>query len=185
MKIFAAYLTIDLAEKPGWLDDFRKKNNAWFEFHITLIQPRYIEDDQIENLKARISEFLKDRQFSIDGKRLSFDEPVFDESPEGKYLFMWFAKENLKLTRLQKDMVDLLKDYDKFIDESTKEYETNFKSHITIAENIDADQKSKAEMFLSLNSRCEGIIKAMALPIIKNTSKEERENKDNIVLYEI
>ena len=185
MKIFAVYLSIDLTKKPDWLDDFRKQNNAWFGLHITLIQPRFIEDDQIDHLKARISDFLKKERLTSTDKRLSFDKIVFEETAGRKYLFMWFTKENAMLMRLQKDLVSLLKDYDKYTDGSTKEYEMDFRPHITIAEDIDANKKFEVEKLLSSSVACEGIINNLALPIVKDTSKEERENAENITLYQL
>ena len=98
---------------------------------------------------------------------------------------MWFAKNNLKLIRLQNDLHGLFNYCSKYVDTSTMEYETNFRPHITIAENISADQKIELEKLLTLNSKCEGVIKSLALPIVKNTSREERENVSNIVLLEL
>jgi 2'-5' RNA ligase len=185
MKIFAVYLTIDLTTKPDWLDNFRHRNDAWSAFHITLIQPRFIEDNQIENVKAEASDFIKKRQLTLDDKQLIFDKVFFEENSDGKYLIMWFAKENLKLVRLQSDLYNLFNDCGKYVDGSTIEYETNFRPHITIAENINADQKIEIEKLLTLNSKCEGVIKSLALPIVKNTSREERENSSNIILFEL
>jgi 2'-5' RNA ligase len=184
MKIFAVYLRINLINKPQWFDDFRARNDGWFPLHITLIQPRLIEEYRIDQLKSEVQDYLKTITFTENQRKLIFNKPVFDES-EGKYLFMWFSKENIKLKKFQSGLLDLLKNYSQYMDPVTKTYETKFEPHITIAENISSEEKNHAETLLRQNSQCEGVILDLAVPVVIDTSKEERENEKNIKYYKL
>lgn len=48
MKIFAVYSGLKLSKRPEWLDDFRKKYDDPYEYHIILKQPSYIKKEQQE-----------------------------------------------------------------------------------------------------------------------------------------
>ncbi len=185
MKIFAIYLRINLTQKPKWFDKFRKKNEGWFELHITLIQPRYITDEQIKDLKSRVKNTLAELELEEKDKKLIFNKPVFEELPDGKYLFMWLIEKNLWLMQLQKKLRAVLENYDNYCDEITKEYEEDFRPHITVVESIDANQKKEVERSFSSDFMFEGTVKDLVLPVVKNTSKEERENANNLTIFDL
>lgn len=183
MKIFALYLRVNLAKKPQWFDAFREKNNGWFELHITLIQPRFVNDEEIPELKEKIQAILGRIKLIESDKTIMFDKPVFEELPDSNYLFMWFAKENIAITALQNELVGALSSYDNYCEEVTKRYEADFKPHITVVESIDAKQKIETEQKLLTDNACEGIVVDLALVIVKDRSKEERENPNNFTMY--
>lgn len=58
MKIFAIYPRLNLTQKPTWFDGFRLKYDEPYELHITLIQPRYIDEQMVDGLRLRVSNFL-------------------------------------------------------------------------------------------------------------------------------
>lgn len=185
MKIFATYLTLDLINPPKWFEDFRKRNNAWFDLHITLTQPRYIEEDQIEQLKETISSFVSKNIFSEMDKKLFFDKASLEKTADEEFIFMWFLKKNDRINILQKGLVEIMRPYKNYVDVTTVEYESQFRPHITVAEALNSINKLKAEELIASEPSIEGVIKDLALPIVKDTSREERENKENIFLFKI
>jgi len=50
MKIFALYIKIQLDKNSEWLSEFRKKYDEPGDLHITLIQPRYIDENKVRIL---------------------------------------------------------------------------------------------------------------------------------------
>lgn len=185
MKIFAIYLRINLTKKPKWFDRFREKNDGWFELHITLIQHRYISDNQIERLKLKVESVLKQQKFIEKYNKLVFNKPIFKKNSDGKFIFMWFLEENNELTELQKKLKIALKSYGDYCEKITRKYEANFEPHITIVESIDANQKGKVEKYLSSDSVCEGVITDLTLLIVNDKSREERENPNNFTIFNL
>jgi hypothetical protein len=58
MKIFAVYSDVKLTRKPAWLDAFRARFDELYEYHITLKQPCFIQDEQIPGLKGKLKDFF-------------------------------------------------------------------------------------------------------------------------------
>src|SRR3989344_729021 len=130
MKIFALYVKIKLTQKPEWFEEFLEKYFEPVDLHITLIQPRYIDEKQIDNLEFKISELIKRVNVVEDEKKLFFDKLVMDKDSDGKYIFMLSSRENNFLNNFQKELKLALKDYNFYVDNSAKEYEVNFNPHI-------------------------------------------------------
>ena len=106
MKIFAVYFNFELTKKPKWFDGFRDKYKTTSIFHITLIQPRYVDEDQIHNLKTSIEEVLNKHTFTDPDKKLIFGEALIEREEEGQYIFMWQIKENRLISQIQKELME-------------------------------------------------------------------------------
>lgn len=55
MKIFALYLTVRLTKKPAWLDDFLNKYYEPVDLHITLLQSRYVNEGEVNQIEEQVA----------------------------------------------------------------------------------------------------------------------------------
>lgn len=185
MKIFALYIKLDLVKKPDWFNEFLKKYFELVDLHVTLIQPRYIDEKEIDNLQSKITKIVENLSLREVDRNLYFGQLVIDKESDGKYIFMLNAKENNFLINFQKELRESLENYSEYVDASTKEYEINFKPHITIAVNLDVSTKEEAEKYFVSDYMCEGLIETLVLPIVKDTSIEERTNTNNLRIFQL
>src|SRR3989338_279157 len=185
MKIFALYIKIKLTKKPEWFDGFLNKYFEPVDLHVTLIQPRYVDEKQIYDLESRITETIKNISISEIDKKLLFDKLVIEKESDGKYVFMLNARENNFLTNFQKELILALRDHDLYVDDANKEYEINFKPHITIATNLNDYAKEEAEKYFTLDYELEGLMGELVLPIVKDTSIEERTDINNLTVFKL
>lgn len=186
MKIFALYFKVKLTKKPEWFDEFVKKYHEYSDFiHITLIQPRYFNENEVENLNNKISEVLKKFTITEEDKKLYFDNLVIGKGSEMEYVFMVNSRENKFLNDIQKELKEALKDYNQYLKEITKEYENNFKPHITVADDLDEEKKKEAEKYFAGDYEIEGVIEGLILPTVKDASFGERTNPNNLKLFRL
>ena len=179
MKIFALYIKIKLTKKPEWFEEFLEKYFEPVDLHITLIQPRYVDEKQIDDLEFKVSESIKRVSILENEKKLFFDKLVTDKGSDGKYILMLNSGENNFLRNLQKELVLSLKDYNFYVDNFNKEYEINFNPHITISIDLDEFAREEAEKYFILDHRFEGVIGELVLVTVKDQSIEEKTNPNN------
>ncbi len=177
MKIFALYLRFDITVKPKWLDALREKYSSSSILHITLVQPRYIDENKIDEVKIRIIKVLEQINFHPEDKNLKFDMTEISKEEEGKYLFLWFIKSNNSIAKLQNTLIEELKDFDHYCDPVTKEYEVNFRPHMTVADCL--ENGAKVENLLAEDNHCEAIIVDLVMPVVKDRSRGESEDVRN------
>ena len=183
MKIFALYIKTKLTDKPEWFEEFLNKYFEPVDLHITLIQPRYVDEKQIDDLESRIIEIIKNISISETDKKLFFDKLVIEKESDGKYIFMLNTKENNFLTNFQKELMLTLRDYNLYVDDANRWYEIDFKPHITIEINLDEKKKEKAEKYFTSDYECDGLIGELVMPIVKDVSIEERTDVKNLRVF--
>ena len=93
MKIFALYIKTSLTQKPEWFDEFLQKYFEPVDLHITLIQPRYIDEKQINDLQSLIIKTLGNIG-EID-RKLIFDKLVIGKESDGKYIYSCLMLEKI------------------------------------------------------------------------------------------
>lgn len=183
MKIFAVYLKINLTERPDWFDEFRSLYSPRSILHITLVQPRYIQENDIESVKEKVAQVLSEFVFTEDDKKIIFDATDIEKDADGDSSFLWFIQENKLIVNLQKRLVEELKNFSKYCNEVTKQYESNFKPHMTVTDAI--QNRAEVVELLSRDQKCAGVLTELALPIVKDKSIEETENPKNILLFKL
>ena len=184
MKIFALYLRLDLKDKPEWFDDLRNKYSSTSILHITLIQPRYVNEGGIQILKDKISEVLNKEK--VEDKKLVFNKTKLEWDEDDKeHLLMSFIQENQSVLNLQKSLMEALKNFDKYCNESTKEYEANFRPHLTIANQINSSSKDEILKLISENPTLEGDITDLVLAVVNEQTIQESENPNNWITFNI
>lgn len=186
MKIFAVYLRLNLTTKPEWFDDFRSKHSSTSILHITLIQPRYIDESKIQDVKDRITKVLGENIFKVEDKKIFFDvtKLEWDEDDTG-YILMSFIRENQSVFKLQKALVDVLREFDTYCSETTREYELNFRPHLTVANGIDSNTKEDTLKYIPEMNGLEGNITDLVLAIVKEKTLSESENPDNWTVFNL
>ncbi|MBI2064960.1 MAG: 2'-5' RNA ligase family protein [Candidatus Yanofskybacteria bacterium] len=185
MKIFALYIKVRLVKKPEWFDEFLEKYFEPVDLHVTLIQPRYIDEKQIDDLQSRVIKTINNISIREIDKKIFFDKLIVDKESDGKYIFMLNAKENNFLIDFQKELRATLEDCNAYLDNSNKEYEIDFKPHITIATDLDNSRKEEAEKYFVSDYKCVGLIEELVMPIVKNTSIEERTDVNNLRIFKL
>jgi 2'-5' RNA ligase len=185
MKIFALYIKIQLIDKPTWFGEFIEKYFEPVTLHVTLIQPRYVDEEQVQALQSLVREAVK--KFSTFGydKKVVFDSLDVEKESDEKFTFMLGTRNNDFINNLQKELRISLEKYDTFVDEAHKEYEINFRPHITIAIDLDEKTKEEALQYFATPYKLEGIIEELVLPVVKDQSIEERTDTKNQNIFKL
>lgn len=182
MKIFAIYSNVNLTNKPDWLDEFREKYDKPYEFHITLKQPCYIDENQISELKDKIKNFFDNINMSKNKLEIIFDELLLDKDRE-EMTIMLKANDQSELIKIQKDLNNHLGEYKQYLKPKYQNYEENFIPHITIARNLTEPQELEAMKYLQKGFVCKGEINSVVLSIVNNNTLEEAKNPKNQNIY--
>ncbi|MFA5987818.1 MAG: 2'-5' RNA ligase family protein [Candidatus Paceibacterota bacterium] len=183
-KIFAIYADIKLIKKPEWLDEFRKKYDKPYEFHVTLKQPCFVEEGKTVDLKQKVSDFFTAVNVEDHKISLAFDDLVVAEK-DGVSTIMLKAHDVFVLADLQKSLCNTLAEYKNYVKPKSEDWEKNFDPHITIARNITKDQYQEATDYLKGNYVCEGIIESIILSVVKEDTPEEAKNPLNQTVYKL
>lgn len=186
-KIFAIYTRVNLIKKPTWLDDFCKKYNQPYDYHITLVQCRFIDEVEIPKLKEKVDEFFNGLSISDHKIEVDFSIPVIDDGgvEKGEGCIMINAVKNDQLINLQKNLVKLIVNYKDFYKPKLEEYERNFEPHITVAMDLDKEQFESAIKDFRSDFQCIGIVDEVVLSIVNEISPEESKNINNLTLYKL
>lgn len=178
--VFSVVLHFALDDKPDWLDDFRKKYDKPYEYHITLKYPTYIEEKNIEKLKKELEKITKTQKAFT----MVFDTFYFGETPSGK-LIMVKAHKVDELIDMQKNIYKTLKKYGKVIKEHYQQYEKHFKAHITIARYLSEELFEKAKSELPEEIFCSAQIDKVVLVVEEKEEASEMTDPKNETYYEL
>lgn len=180
MKIFAVYTDVILLKKPTWLEGFLRTYQPR-ELHVTLKQPCFIEEGKIEIVKSAVRDFFAKKKIG----RLSviFDKVVYNDDQPGA--IMVCATQADALIQLQKELCYELSWYNNYVEMARKEYEINFNPHITIGDDIPAEQYKKSLEYLKDGCVCEGEISAAVLAIVDDMSVNASNNPVNKTIYSL
>lgn len=185
MKIFAIYLRLNLIQKPEWFDNFRQKYSEPVDLHITLIQPRYIDETRVDDIKLKVSNYLNESKFGTDDKTIKFSNIVCDKEVNGTYTIMLLAENADKVLFIQKGLKELLMDSTEYVDQVTIDYEENFRPHITIGTNIDKNTLDTVQSCFQSNNEVAGVLTDLVIPIVKDTSLQERMDINNQIILDL
>ena len=186
-KIYAVYCIVKLTKQPGWLNDFRKKYDEPYDFHITLKQAAYIKENQLSEIKQKLDEIVNYFAKNKHKISLTFDKLLLDEGndiEEPGYIYL-FSKNNVLIDDLQRQIRTELKDYSDYCSSKSLNYEYDFKPHITIARGLVGNRFNEAVTDLKNDHTCEGEITEVVLSCVKEISVAEAHNPENLTVYEL
>lgn len=186
MNIFSISTNIVFHEKPDWLDGFKQRHNdIQYDYHVTLKQSCKITEEGIEEVKEKLNKFF---QGSTKKKiPITFDQLVLDDSEvdQNNGCIMVIAKSD-EIHKLQKEILNLLKDYRDYYLSQTEEYETDFRPHITIADNLNRAKFDLAKDDLKNDYVVKGEITKIILSVIRNfDSQNKAKNKVEEFYFEL
>lgn len=185
-KIYAVYGTVELTEKPGWLDSFKEKYDRPHPLHITLKQMAYIDDSELPKIKEILEPILDSANLSRQKLQLVFDTFVVSDNDDddGKgWMFINATKRNAVLDTLQKEIRTSLSQYSDYYFKDSRTYEYDFKPHITIATALDQDTYAEALKQLHDQVYCRGEITNITLSCVTEPTLEEANNPKNLTAY--
>ena len=151
MKIFAVYSRLNFIKKPEWLDGFRNKYNYPYTYHVTLKQPTYIQEEEIVNIKNILASLFSELKFPEHKIDIVFDKVIIDTP------IMIVATDKEKVAILQGMIVKALESYNNLVKPESKEWEDDFKPHITIIDDLYAEKLEQAKLDIKEEVRCEFI----------------------------
>jgi len=184
MKIFAVYLRITLNTKPDWFDDVRNRYSSNSILHITLVQPRLVDEIKIPNIKHIVNDVIEITKFDELDQKLNFVNPALVED-EGKYLLMSYIEGNESIIRLQKNLVEKLHEFNSYCIDITKEYESNFRPHLSIADQIDHDAREEVLTLVNNDIKLEGEIKDLVIAVVNERTVLESEDPRNWIILDL
>ena len=173
-KIFTVSFEFCLTHKPEWLDDFRRKFDKPYDFHITLKSPStFLENNLQEMQEALASLAARHKKFEI-----IFDKLFESQTSKGGYL-MNEARRNDALFSFQKETREAFARFGEPISAELACFEENFRPHITIARELDLKTMVEAKKALGKDILCEAQIDEVILTIAKEDSFAEWISPEN------
>ena len=183
MKIFAVYARLNLTKKPEWLDDFRAKYDELYDFHVTLKQPCFIDENQIIELKKILAKLFSESIVENHKLDIVFDRIVF-EGVESKGMYVMIQATNIdEISQLQNRVKSALSLYKSYVKPEFEEYENNFKPHITIGRKLNSEMFLQAKTYFKENYVCNGTIEEIVLAIVPEDTVEESKKPENLTVY--
>ncbi len=153
-----------------------------YEFHITLKQPCYIEEDKIPKLKDKLSNFFKTINLSKQHTlKVIFDNVLLNKDEDGMTIMLKTSHD--ELIHMQRILHLHLEEYKNYLKPKYKIYEEDFIPHITIGRNLSEIQEKEARQYLQNDFDCTGEINSIVLSIVNNNTPEEAKNPENQNLY--
>ena len=186
-KIMAVYCRVELVAEPNWLKGFREKYDEPFEFHLTLKQSVYIDQDQLSDVKSRVCSVFKGSSVPSHVIKVTFDELVLDQHDQRDglgWVYLFSKSGSEVLNDLQVRIRNALQAFDDYVYTESKEYEENFKPHITIARGLNNKSFDEAIRVLGEDYRCEGMIKQIILSCVEKITVDESLKKENLTVLE-
>jgi len=195
MKFFAIYTTVKIINKPDWLDDFRSKFDLEYntdtgcyddpyEMHITLTQPRYISDGDIQMLKVKLNELFE--RNDTDKLDVEFSDWHLDrQDTTSKGCIMIKSSEYRKLSNLQRQILEIIGNNHNFLETKYEAYEKNFIPHLTIGRDLSKERYDSAISMLPKSVLVKAEVDNIILAIVKDKSTAERNNPNNLNVYRL
>ncbi len=183
MKIFAIYSNIVLTSKPSWLDDFRAKYDKPYDYHITLKQPCYVEDDQVQQLKEKVASFMPGPQIVDHSIGVSFDRIIIADQDPNDGCIMIHVADNEKLNKLQTALVQKLEGFINYCRAESAEWEKNFMPHITIGRDLTPQMIEQAKQELHADDLPQGHITELVLAVVQKINPQQAAKPENLTMY--
>lgn len=179
MKVYAVYARVEIIDKPDWLEDFRRKYQNVYDYHVTFKQPAYIDEAQLSDIQQRLSRIFDGFPTSDHKIQVVFNQ-IEADSEDGSIMIM--AQRNQSLVSLQEKICTDLATYSNYMKPELKEYEENFRPHLTIAFDLD-DQFDQAVTDLGQEIRIIGRISEVVLACVNEITPREAKDPANQTIY--
>lgn len=179
-KIFSITIEMDLVVKPDWLEDFRKKYDHPYNYHISLKTKTYFDDKDLAEIKNKIESVVNETPVI----KINFDRIYSNLSTKG-WCIMIEAEGNEQLKNFQKYISEEFAKYGEHVDVNSAKYEKEFHPHITIARKLDEETLEKAKQELGEDTHCEGVIKDLVLAVVDEDLSNNWSDEKNRTVYKL
>ncbi len=186
-QFYAIYGTVKLVDEPNWLKKFRMMYDQPFDFHITLKQSAFINVTDLQKIKETLEAILKDL-YPVQSMNLVFDRLELDEHDADSgfgWIYLFATKRNNQLDDLQKHLREKLAEFSDYRSKESKEYEYNFRPHITIARELDSNKYECAVKELPGRAAVTGRVTDVTLLCVSEASPEQAKNSNNLTRYQL
>jgi 2'-5' RNA ligase len=185
MKIFVITADIELTQKPDWLEDFRRRYDDDYPYHVTLKLPCYIEDHQVADIKNKLDGLFSTLGIVDHLITLEFNKLHMGMDAPGGGCIMIDATKGGEIDKLQSKIVSALPEYKNYYEPEYKKYEKDFQPHITIARNLDEPTYTKAVAEIKDNYACTGKVSKIIFTVVNNFGPEEAKDSRNQIVYRL
>lgn len=150
--------------------------------HLTLIQPRYIDEVTLDTLRQTVADFFTTEK--LHKIPLHFHDVTTDQDESGVDIMVQ-ATSNNSLIALQKKLRALLSEYDNFVNPKSRAYEVNFSPHITIGRSLSQQQYDAAKVYLRTGCLVTAMIEEVVLSTVDNMTTEEAKAASNQIIFNL
>jgi len=185
MKIFVVTADVELTNKPVWLDDFRRRYDEDYPYHITLKQPCYIESQEADDIKNKLDNLFSNLHMESHEIALNFNKLNKSMDVPGDGCIMIDTAKGGQIDKLQSEVVSVLSKYKNYYKPEYQRYEEQFQPHITIARDLDEQTYAKAVAELKEDYACTGRVKKIIFTVVKNYGPEEARDPKNQTIYRL
>ncbi|MBI2589493.1 2'-5' RNA ligase family protein [Candidatus Berkelbacteria bacterium] len=182
MKIMAVWGKVLLKNEPDWLLHLRERNNNFYEYHVTLKQPCWIDESQLPKIEQQLSDCLAKFKVLDHSIELNFNKLEVDET-DG--IILLFARNQQLIASLQKEIVSCLANYGNYVSPESEEYEANFRPHLTLAFDLSPDEVKSVSNLIPNNPVLNGRITQLVLSAVKEINPKEATNPSNFIIYSL
>lgn len=157
MKLFQIISNFDLQQKPDWLDEFRKKYDQPFPYHITFKQKTQVAETDIPALHKEVQNLAKTfRPISV-----KFDKIAIGKSSKGAVIMINSPNKDKRLHQYQQMIKESLSKYGNVHQKRYQPFEDKFTPHITIGRRLNQEKLEAAKKELpgdvSVSARIDSI----------------------------
>lgn len=168
-KVYVVTIDFELTSAPAWLSDFRKKYDKPYSPHLTLKNSSYLQQGDASDLESILATIVKKYQ----SMKIVFSEYSFATTVNG-HVIMVLADRNELLIALQKEVRESCAHFGEHTRTDFKEYETNFKPHLTIARELNDKQFAEAKDELSERIACQTTLRDVTLMVYDSLEAQKR-----------
>ncbi len=185
MKIFVITANIKLIEKPDWLDDFRNRYDKPYEYHITLKQPCFVEDQAVEDIKNKLNNLFRNLHTQDRVIPLTFNTLKASQDALNKTCIMINTTKDEPIRKLQKQITANLSTYKNYYKPEYQAYEEYFQPHITIARDLNEQAYQAATKELAQEYTCKGLVTEVKLIVVNKFGPTEANDPKNQTVYNL
>ncbi len=184
MKYFHISAEFDLLDKPAWLDEFRRRYDVAYAYHVTLKNPTEIKDDDVAQMKQDLETIIGQAGIEEEPVEVVFDQLKFN-CTSSSWCIMVMSEGNERLTKLQLVIRETLSKYGANSKPEYESFEKNFDPHLTIGRHLNEKRFEQAKRSLDGPIELKGVLERITLTVVDEQGDDNWTNNDNKAFYRL